>query len=160
MAYSVPARLCIQIWSSCAVRNVVYESLRLYPPADVLGREALNDITIKCIDIKKGMNIFASTWVLHRDPRFFTNPEQFDPARWTDDFEKSSPDSPTSPSAAARFCIGQSFAVIEATLALAAIIQRASSKPAPDFRLELWPAITCAEKWSTFGRGPEKAIKN
>jgi cytochrome P450 len=126
-----------------AVRNVVYESLRLYPPADVLGREALDDITIKGIDIKKGMNIFASTWVMHRDPRFFEQPEIFLPARWTDEFEKSLPRFAYFPfGGGPRFCIGQSFAVTEATLALATIIQQADFKLAPNFDLQLWPAIT------------------
>ncbi|HET6246826.1 MAG TPA: cytochrome P450 [Tepidisphaeraceae bacterium] len=126
-----------------AVRNVVYESLRLYPPADVLGREALGDITIKGVPIAKGMNIFASTWVLHRDRRFFAEPEKFDPGRWTDEFEKSLPRFAYFPfGGGPRFCIGQSFAITEATLALAAIVQRASFKIAAGFRLELWPAIT------------------
>jgi cytochrome P450 len=126
-----------------AVRNVVYESLRLYPPADVLGREAMEDCSIAGVEIRKGTNVFASTWVLHRDPRFFTNPETFDPARWTDEFEKSLPRFAYFPfGGGPRFCIGQAFAVTEATLALAAMLQHASFAIAPGFKLELWPAIT------------------
>ena len=126
-----------------SVRNVVYESLRMYPPADVLGREAITDCTIQGLHISKGSNIFASTWVLHRDPRFFNEPERFNPARWTDDFEKSLPRFAYFPfGGGPRFCIGQTFALTEAALALAAICQRFTFAPSPGFRLELWPAIT------------------
>lgn len=125
------------------VRNVVYESLRLYPPADVLGRQAIADCTIQGVQIRKGTSVFASTWVMHRDGRFFDEPERFKPARWTDEFEKSLPRFAYFPfGGGPRFCIGQSFAVTEATLALAAICQRFAFAPAAGYRLELWPAIT------------------
>ena len=124
-------------------RNVIFESLRLYPPADILGRQAAEDCTIDGIHIRKHTNVFASAWVMHRDARFFPNPQRFDPDRWTDSFEKSLPRFAYFPfGGGPRVCIGQSFAITEATLVLAAICRQFSFAPAPRFKLELWPAIT------------------
>ncbi len=126
-----------------AARNVVSESLRLYPPADVLGRQAIADCMVDRLFIRKGTNVFASTWVLHRDARYFADPETFEPDRWTDELEKSLPRFAYFPfGGGPRFCIGQSFAITEAVLALTALVQQFSFKPSPGFRLELWPAIT------------------
>ncbi|HZL34865.1 MAG TPA: cytochrome P450 [Tepidisphaeraceae bacterium] len=124
-------------------RQVVNEALRLYPPADVLGREAIVDCTIGGIPVRKGTTIFASTWVMHRDPRCFPDPERFEPGRWTEDFERKLPRFAYFPfGGGPRFCIGQSFAMTEAVMTLAAIARRFAFAPAPGFELELWPAIT------------------
>ncbi len=124
-------------------RNVVAEALRLYPPADVLGREAVVDCCIGGIRVRKGVSLFMGTWVMHRDPRYFSDPEAFDPARWTEDFERSLPRFAYFPfGGGPRFCIGQSFATTEAILTLSAICRRFSFSPDPTFRLELWPSIT------------------
>jgi len=124
-------------------RKVVAEALRLYPPADVLGREAVVDCCIGGVGVKKGVSLFMSTWVMHRDPRYFHEPEAFDPGRWTEDFERSLPRFAYFPfGGGPRFCIGQSFATTEAVLTLSAICRRFSFSPDPTFRLELWPSIT------------------
>jgi cytochrome P450 len=124
-------------------RKVVSEALRLYPPADVLGREAVAGCKIGDIDVKKGITIFMSPWVMHRDPRYFPNPETFDPSRWTEEFEGSLPRFAYFPfGGGPRFCIGQSFAMTEAILTLSAICRRYSFAPDPTFQLELWPSIT------------------
>jgi len=124
-------------------RKIVIEAMRLYPPADVLGREAVADCTIGDFPVKKGTSLFMSQWVMHHDPRFFKNPETFDPDRWTEQFEKALPRFAYFPfGGGPRFCIGQAFAVTEAILVLATICQRFSFAPAPGFKLELWPSIT------------------
>jgi cytochrome P450 len=124
-------------------RNVVMEALRLYPPADVLGREAVADCTIGEVVVPRGMNIFMSVWLMHRDPRYFAEPEQFEPGRWTEQFEKSLPRFAYFPfGGGPRYCIGQGFAMAEAILALAVVCQRFAFAADETFKLELWPSIT------------------
>ncbi len=125
------------------VRKVVLESMRLYPPADVLGREAIADCTIGDIRVRKGTSVFMSQWVMHHDPRYFTEPGAFDPGRWTMEFEAALPRFAYFPfGGGPRFCIGQSFATTEAILVLATLCQRYRFAPDPDFALKLWPSIT------------------
>ena len=124
-------------------RNVVTESMRLYPPADFLGREAVEDCTVAGIPVKKGTNLFMSQWVMHRDGRFFPDPLKFDPGRWTPEFERSLPRFAYFPfGGGPRYCIGQTFAAVEAALVLATVCQRFSFAPDSTFRLELNPGIT------------------
>ena len=63
---------------------VVKESLRLYPPAYVIGREALADCVLGGYRVPARATIYFSPWVLHRDPRWFAEPEAFRPERWLD----------------------------------------------------------------------------
>jgi cytochrome P450 len=124
-------------------RNVVTEAMRLYPPADFLGREAVVDFTVGGIPVKRGTNLFVSQWVLHRDGRYFPDPLAFDPTRWTPAFEASLPRFAYFPfGGGPRFCIGQTFAAAEAALVLATLCQRFHFAPDPTFRLELHPGIT------------------
>jgi cytochrome P450 len=124
-------------------RNVVAEALRLYPPADVIGRETLADCEIGDVTVRKGTNIFMSQWVMHHDPRFFDQPEEFKPDRWTDEFERALPRFAYFPfGGGPRFCIGQNFALAEAALTLATICQRFRFSAVDAAPLELWPAIT------------------
>lgn len=124
-------------------RRVVTEAMRLYPPADVLGREAIEDCTIEGISIRRGTTIFMSQWVMHHDERYFPEPDRFDPGRWTPQFEKSLPRFAYFPfGGGPRYCIGQTFAMTEAILLLAAICQKFSLEPVPGFELVLWPNIT------------------
>ena len=124
-------------------RQVVLESMRLYPPADVLGREATVDCEIGGILVPKGTTVFMSQWVMHRDPRYFPDPLRFDPGRWTEAFERSLPRFAYFPfGGGPRFCVGQGFASAEAALILAAVCQRFAFAPDPIFHLELWPSIT------------------
>lgn len=124
-------------------RNVVAEALRLYPPADVIGREAVTGCTIGTVEIPKATNIFMSPWVMHRDPRYFNEPDRFDPGRWTDEFERALPRFAYFPfGGGPRFCIGQSFALTEAALTLATMCLRFRFSPLDNQPLKLWPAIT------------------
>ena len=124
-------------------RQVVTEAMRLYPPADVLGREAVVDTTVNGVDVPRGTTVFMSQWVMHHDPRYFPEPDRFDPGRWTPAFERALPRFAYFPfGGGPRFCIGQAFAMAEATLILAAICRPFRFAPAPGFKLELWPSIT------------------
>jgi cytochrome P450 len=124
-------------------RGVVLEALRLYPPADTIGREAAEDCTIGELAVPKGTNLFVSQWVVHRDARFFPDSERFDPARWTDDFERALPRFALFPfGGGPRVCIGQNFAMTEAILVLATICQRFTVASDPSYRLGMRPTLT------------------
>jgi cytochrome P450 len=124
-------------------RKVVTESMRLYPPAYFLGREAIADCKVGGIAVPKGMNLFMSQWVMHRDERYFRDPLKFDPDRWTEGFEKSLPRFVYFPfGAGPRYCIGQTFATTETILVLATICQRFTFGVDSTFRLELSPGLT------------------
>jgi cytochrome P450 len=115
-------------------RAVVQETLRLYPPAFTLVRQARKDDTAGGISVRAGTIVFIAPWVLHRHRRLWFEPERFDPTRFL-------PDAPPPDRFAylpfgigPRVCIGAQFALTEATLVLAGIVQafhieRASSEP-------------------------------
>jgi cytochrome P450 len=104
---------------------VVNETLRLYPPAYVTGREAVRDTTTGGVRIPKGHIILISMYTTHRDPRFFAEPDAFRPERWLDGLEKRLPRGAFIPfGLGSRKCIGASFAMMETTLLLATIARR------------------------------------
>jgi cytochrome P450 len=112
---------------------VVNEALRLYPPAYVTGRETIRDTQIRGVRIPKRHIVLISIYAIHRDPRFFPEPDAFRPERWLDGLEKRLPRAAFIPfGMGSRKCVGASFAMMEATLLLATIARR--------WRFELVPA--------------------
>jgi cytochrome P450 len=104
---------------------IVNETHRLYPPAYVTGREALRDTRIGALPIPKRHIVLISIYALHRDPRFFPEPDAFRPERWLDGLEKRLPRGAFIPfGMGSRKCIGASFAMMEAALLLATIARR------------------------------------
>lgn len=104
---------------------VVRESLRLYPPAWLMPRLATEDMEIHGYRIRKGTSVIMSQWIVHRDPRWFVDPERFDPNRWSEEFARKLPRFAYFPfGGGPRICVGASFAMIEAVLLLASIAQR------------------------------------
>lgn len=107
------------------VEHVVAEALRLYPGAWVIRREAVYDTEIGGQRVAKGTNVLLSPWVLHRDARFFSEPLEFRPDRWSDGLAVSLPRCAYIPfGAGQRTCIGSGFAMAEATLILTLMAQR------------------------------------
>lgn len=122
---------------------VVKESMRLYPPAWRVGREAIRECTIGGYRIPAGAQVIVSQWVLHRDPRFFDNPETFDPLRWEPERAAALPKYAYFPFAGgARRCIGDSFAMMEAILILATVMQHYHLTLVSGEKITLWPSIT------------------
>ena len=104
---------------------VIKESMRLYPPIPSIARLAMEDTVIGGYPVPKGMIISMAPHVIHRDARWYPEPDAFQPERWTRDFEKSLPKCAYLPfSTGPRICIGNSFAMMEAVLVLATIAQR------------------------------------
>jgi cytochrome P450 len=107
------------------LRMVLAETMRLYPPAWLLGRRALADCTIGGHQVKTNDIIFMSQYVTHRDPRWYPEPDRFDPQRWTPEETARRPKFAYFPfGAGSRVCIGEQFALMEASLILATLAQR------------------------------------
>jgi cytochrome P450 len=124
-------------------RRVLKESMRLYPPAWLIGRRALADVELGGYVVPAGSVVLLSPWVTHRDSRFFEEPLRFDPERWTTQAEAARPPFSYFPfGGGVRRCIGEPFALMEARLLLAAIARRWRLRLAPGMRVETLPRIT------------------
>lgn len=127
---------------------VIKEAMRLYPPVTDVSREATQDCEIGGYFIPKGTRLIASQWVMHRDPRYFSNPETFYPERWADDLEKRLPRGVYFPFGdGPRICIGKNFALMEAVLILATIAQRFQLELLREQVIALQPSITLRPKY-------------
>jgi cytochrome P450 len=122
---------------------VVREAMRLYPPAWGIAREALTDCEIGGYHVPKGTQLFVTQWLVHRDGRWFEDPEVFRPERWDNDLIKRLPRCAYFPFGdGPRVCIGNHFAMMEAVLILATIARRYRVSVEPGQTLELLPSIT------------------
>jgi cytochrome P450 len=126
---------------------VIKETMRLYPPAWATGRETTEPYELRGHTIPVGSQLMSSQWIVHRDGRWYPDPERFDPERWSPDRAKTIPRYAYFPfGGGPRVCIGNHFAMMEATLLLAMIIQRFRVELLPGERLELAPAVTLRQK--------------
>ena len=122
---------------------VVTEAMRLYPPAYGIGRQAARATEIAGHAIAPGDIFIAPTWMVHRDRRWFEEPEAFRPERWAGDLSQRLPRFAYFPfGGRPRQCIGNSFAQMEAVLLLAAIAQRFRLSLVPGQRITPTPYIT------------------
>ncbi|MBX3086601.1 MAG: cytochrome P450 [Anaerolineae bacterium] len=104
---------------------VVKETMRLYPPAGGVTREPIHDTQLGGYLIPAGTLIGVSTYAMHRNPKFFPDPEAFDPERFSKEREAAIPKYAYLPfGGGPRVCIGNSFAMMEIRLAIATILQR------------------------------------
>jgi cytochrome P450 len=124
--------------------HVITETLRLYPTAWAIGREALRETHIGGQRVARGTMLLIVPWVLHRDGRFFDAAEAYRPERWDGDLASKLPRCAYLPfGAGQRVCIGSSFAHMEAVLLLATIAQRFRLELAEPARVvEPWPVVT------------------
>jgi cytochrome P450 len=129
-------------------RAVVAESMRLYPPAWVVGRRMTADVRLDGWTVPAGSLVLASQWIVQRDPRWWPEALAFRPERWLGP-EGYSEHAPGQPRGAyfpfgmgRRVCIGESFAWTEAVLALAALARDWSPSLVPGHPVVLRPAIT------------------
>jgi cytochrome P450 len=122
---------------------IVNESMRLYPPAYGIAREAVNPSEVAGYPIAPGLIVIMPTWVVHRDARWFDEPEVFRPERWADGLASRLPRFAYFPfGGGPRQCIGNAFALMEATLLLAAIAQRFRLTLEPGQRVTPTPYLT------------------
>lgn len=128
--------------------RVIMEVMRLYPPVWAMSRQALQDCEIAGYPIRTGDGVVISPWVMHRDSRYFEQPEVFNPDRWANDFVKKIPTFAYFPfSGGPRVCIGQSFAKMEAVLLLATIAQQFKLTLVPNQEIIPWTAFTLRPKY-------------
>jgi len=103
---------------------VFRESMRLYPPAPGVAREPIEEVSIGGYVVPKGSLITVNTHALQRDPRFFDDPERFNPGRFARGWEERVPRYAYLPfGAGPRVCIGNGFAMMEARLIIATMAQ-------------------------------------
>jgi cytochrome P450 len=122
---------------------IVKESMRLYPPAFGVGREAVEECEIGGYRVPAKAQVFMFQWVTQRDPRYFDQPDKFNPDRWTEAFTNGLPKYAYFPfGGGPRICIGNSFAMMEIILVLAAIGQKLRFSLTSDHPVELQPAMS------------------
>jgi cytochrome P450 len=129
-------------------RQIFAESMRLYPPAWIMSRRN-NDADVSIshdgakYTIPRGTNVAASPYIIHRDPRFWDEPERFNPDRFASEVESSRPKLAYFPfGAGTRQCIGEHFAWMEAVLVLATIGQKWRLQLPPRTHVKTLPRIT------------------
>ncbi len=125
----------------------IKEAMRLYPPAWIISREAVQDLWLKGHRVKQGTIIFISPYALHRNPQWFEKPTQFIPERFDEGAEERIPKYAYIPfSAGPRICIGNSFALMEARLILATLAQQVRLSLPPGHIVEPEPLVTLRPK--------------
>jgi cytochrome P450 len=122
------------------VRATVLEGMRLYPPAHTTERRASVDTEIAGHRIVRGTPVLVSPWVTHRHPGFWPDPERFDPERFLGEHDR--PRYAYFPfGGGPRSCIGEHFAMLEATVLLGTLLARYRVESL-DARMRLEPLIT------------------
>jgi len=133
--------------------QVFKESLRLYPPAYVLSRQAVRDVEVSGYRVPAGSVVIVSPYTMHRRPDYFPDPERFDPDRFTPEAEARLPRHAYLPfGAGPRICIGNHFALMEGQLVLATLAQRVTFEWPVDQRIMPEPLINLRPKRGTVVR--------
>jgi cytochrome P450 len=124
-------------------RAVVLETMRLYPPAYIIGRQVQAPMALGGCQLLAGDQLLVPIWHLHHSAQWFDAPEAFRPERWLDGLAERLPEHAYMPfGGGPRICIGQHFAMMEAVLCLAALHQGWRLAGLPHQSEELSPAVT------------------
>ena len=127
---------------------VFAEAMRMYPPAWAIGRRAIQDYQIGDYTIPAQSILLLSPYVVHHDPRWFPNPDQFDPGRWHPENVATRPKFSYFPfGGGTRVCIGERFAWMEGVLLLATLAQRWRLRLVPGHRVETKALITLRTRY-------------
>jgi len=128
-------------------RMVLAESMRLYPPAWILGRRALGAFEARGYTIPARSIVLMCQYTMHRDARWFPEPERFDPERFAPERQAERPKFAYFPfGGGPRVCIGEQFAWMEGMILLATIAQRWRLRLVPGHPVALQPIITLRPK--------------
>ena len=124
-------------------RMVIDETMRLYPPAWVIGRHSLGDDEIDGYHIPKGINTLIPVYAIHRDKRYWDEPEKFIPERFSKEKTKSYHKFLYFPfGGGPRLCIGNNFALMEMQLIVPMIVQHYKLRKPKGFQFKQDPLIT------------------
>jgi cytochrome P450 len=133
--------------SLALTKNIFKETLRLYPPAWTFAREAKEDIEIQGYYFPKGSALCSILYIMHRNEKYFENPNAFIPKRWDEEKIKDLPKYVYFPFGGGnRMCIGEGFAWMEGILILATIALQFRLELPKDFRTVIHPAFTLRPK--------------
>ena len=129
--------------------NAVFtEAMRLYPPAWILGRQALEDCVIGGYPLHRGSILIMSQYVMHHDPRYFDSPKEFRPERWTKEMKAGLPKFAYFPfGGGPRSCVGEPFAWMEGVLLIATIARRWRFVHEDGHAVEMLPRLTLRPKY-------------
>jgi cytochrome P450 len=128
-------------------KMAIDESLRLYPPAWITGRENMEEDEIGGYRIPKGYALLIPVYHIHRDPRIWKEPTKFMPERFTKENFKDIHRFAYFPfGGGPRQCIGNNFALMEMQLVIAMLVQKFRFKLSPGFEPELNPLVTLRTK--------------
>jgi len=129
-------------------RMVFAESMRLYPPAWIIERRAIEGFEVGGYGIPRGALVLVSPYLVQHDPRWWGEPGTFYPERFPSDVSATRPKFAYFPfGAGTRMCIGEQFAWMEGTLALATIAQRWRLRHDPTHRVAMQPLVTLRPKY-------------
>ncbi|MYW00626.1 cytochrome P450 [Streptomyces sp. SID3343] len=126
--------------------RVIMESLRLYPPGWLFTRVTTKDAELAGRRLPAGSVVVYSPHIVHHRADLFPDPERFDPDRWGDDSVRLPRGAFTPFGSGARKCIGEDFALTEATLALASIVARWELDPLPEAHTRLSPRLSATPR--------------
>ncbi|HKY53391.1 MAG TPA: cytochrome P450, partial [Anaerolineales bacterium] len=129
-------------------QRVINEVLRLYPAAYLFAREAVTEDVIDGYPIPPKTLIFITPFITHRDPKYWPDPERFDPDRFTPEQVSSRPRHVYYPfGEGPHVCIGNNFALMEMQLILASALQRFRLRLIPNHPIALKPEATLRPKY-------------
>lgn len=127
-------------------KQIIDETLRMYPPAWVIGRKSKETDELNGKTIDKGQNLLFSPYFLHRDPRFWEEPNSFKPSRFTKEKVVQQHNYQFVPfGGGPRLCVGNNFAYMEIQIVLSLIYQHFNIELL-EKNLELKPALTLRPK--------------
>ncbi len=126
---------------------VLNESMRIYPPAWIIAREALEDDEIGGFPVPKGSQVYLSPFIVHRHPDFWHQPYIFDPERFNEDQRQGRHKFAFFPfGGGPRYCIGHNFAMMEMKVILATLVHWFDCKPISKLPVALDPMLTLRPK--------------
>jgi cytochrome P450 len=127
---------------------VIDEAMRLYPPVWAVGREAIADDEIMGYHVPKGCNVVLSQWLAHRHPAFWTNPNRFEPERFSAERAAGRPRYAFFPfGGGPRMCIGNLLALTEAQIVLATVAQKYRLRVLANHPIGLQPLVTLRPRY-------------
>jgi cytochrome P450 len=114
-------------------KMVIHEVMRLWPPVWMMEREAAVEDELAGYPVRPGTQVAMSQWVMHRHPKYWDNPEGFDPERFSPERSAGRAHGVYFPfGAGPRVCIGNTFAIMEMQMIIPTILQR--------YRLDVMPS--------------------